>query len=82
MKVKSVHSKNIMKNISKVILAVAALALLGSSVVRADYYRDPNYRYGHNGYWDHGNHYHHWARYHDHDGYWSNRNGARIFIQI
>ena len=71
-----------MKNLSKALLAVAALAILGTSVAKADYYRDSHYQYGHNGYWDQHHRYHHWERYHDHDGYWENHGGTRIFIQI
>jgi hypothetical protein len=71
-----------MKNLTKAILAVAVLSVLGSSIANADYYRNPHYQYGHNGYWDDHHHYHHWARYHDHDGYWDNRGGTRVFIDI
>lgn len=71
-----------MKTISKAVFALAILGIAGASVAKADYYRDPHYAYGHNGYWDEHHRYHHWEHYHDHDGYWSQRNGVRVFIDI
>ena len=54
------------------ILTLAFLGLAFASVAKADYYRDPHYAYGHDGYWDNNDHhhYHHWDRYNGHDGYW------------
>ena len=74
----------IMKTITKALLALVLVAVAGSSVAKADYYRDPHYTYGHDGYWDEGHHhhYHHWDHYNGHDGYWDNRAGVRVFIDI
>jgi hypothetical protein len=74
----------IMKTITKALLALVFVAIAGTSVAKADSYRNSHYSYGHNGYWDESNHhrYHHWERYHDHDGYWDNQGGTRIFIDI
>jgi hypothetical protein len=63
---------------------VALLGLAGSSPVSADYYAPYHpYAYGHNGYWDEHRGYHHWDRYHDHDGYYNRRSdGVRVFIRL
>jgi hypothetical protein len=65
-------------------IAVIVLGLAGTGPVSADSYGPYHpYVYGHNGYWDEHHGYHHWDRYHDHDGYWYRRNdGVRIFINI
>lgn len=74
-----------MKTLKMAVLGFAALiamtAFAGSA--KADYYAPYHpYTYGQNGYWDEHHGYHHWDRYHDHDGYWDRRGGARIFIRL
>jgi hypothetical protein len=34
------------------------------------------------GYWDRGGHWRHYGYYHHHHGYWDQRNGGRIWINI
>ena len=73
-----------MKNIkiAALVLSTLAVFIIGSTSASA-YYRDPHYRYGHNGYWDHGNRYHRWESWHGHRGYWHRRDdGVRVFINI
>jgi len=71
-----------MKNITRALLIVALVAVAGTSIAKADSYRDPHYAYGHNGYWDEHHHYRHWDHYNNHDGYWTHRDGVRVFIDI
>jgi hypothetical protein len=65
-------------------VTVIVLGFAGNSPVSADSYGPYHpYVYGHNGYWDEHHGYHHWDRYHDHDGYWYHRHdGVSIFINI
>jgi hypothetical protein len=41
-----------------------------------------NWRYDHDGYWDGHHHYHAFQYYHHQRGYWDERNGIRIWINI
>jgi len=43
---------------------------------RHHYYRD-NY-----GYWDEHDHYRHYIEWHHHHGYWDNKGGVRVFINV
>ncbi|HEY0257925.1 MAG TPA: hypothetical protein VGC39_10820 [Candidatus Methylacidiphilales bacterium] len=36
----------------------------------------------HNGGWDNHHRYHHYGYYHHHRGYWDQRNGLRVWINI
>jgi len=81
-----------MKSISlfKAILAlvtVLGLLVLAPTMAVADphpgvwdarhhYYRD-NY-----GYWNEHDHYTHYITWHNHHGYWDNRGGTRVFINV
>jgi hypothetical protein len=70
----------------RIILAIAATLLLVTSAasLRADgewdsrhHYRRDNY-----GYYDKGNHYHHYIQYRGHNGYWDTTGPLRIFINV
>jgi|HubBroStandDraft_1064217.scaffolds.fasta_scaffold596802_2 hypothetical protein len=34
------------------------------------------------GFWDNGHHWHHYEYYHHHRGYWDERSGIRIWINV
>ena len=60
------------------------LVLTGAANLWADgqwdsrhHYRRDNY-----GYWDQHNSYHHYIRYHDHNGYWDTMGPIRVFINV
>jgi hypothetical protein len=62
---------------------VAAFVFAGAANLMADntwdarhHYRRDNY-----GYYDHGNHYHHYTYWHNHHGYWDTT-GPRVFINV
>jgi hypothetical protein len=67
-----------MKSTAKVLLfGVAAFVGLGAlNQAQAYYDRYPD------GYWDHHGHYRHYEVYHRHRGYWDERNGVRVFINL
>jgi len=44
--------------------------------------RADGYRHDDHGYWDNHHSYHHYDYYQNHRGYWDERNGVRIFINI
>ena len=73
-----------MKNLKKaaLVLTILAVFVVGANQANAQE-RNPDYSYGHTGYWDKGHHYHHWNHYNGHDGYWYHReDGTRVFIDI
>ncbi len=55
---------------------MAMLALGTVTQAQAYYDRYPD------GYWDHHGHYRHYEIYHRHRGYWDDRPGGRIFINL
>ena len=57
-------------------IAPAAQAHDGQWDGRHHYYRD-NY-----GYWNDGDHYRHYTSWHTHHGYWDDRGGTRVFINV
>ena len=61
-------------------LAIAAVSLTlflaGASSSFADY------RHDNSGYWDSHHRHHNYEYYHHHRGYWGQRNGVRIFINL
>ena len=67
-----------MKITPKVLLLGALAFVAGGTLNQAQAYYD---RYP-DGYWDHGGHYRHYEIYHRHRGYWDDRGGARVFIQL
>ena len=56
-------------------LGLAAFLYTGASQAWAD-------DHGHDGFWDGHHHYHHYEYYHNHRGYWDERNGLRVWINI
>jgi hypothetical protein len=57
---------------------VVVLTLAGASQTFAD----GPYRHDGNGYWDGNHHYHHYEYYQNHRGYWDERSGVRVFINL
>ena len=62
--------------------AMAAFFVLGGSQLRADEWGGHHRYYDRDGFFDGQRHYHHYDHYRDHRGYWDERNGTRIFINL
>jgi hypothetical protein len=58
-------------------VAMGVNVMAGGQWDSRHHYRRDNY-----GYWDHGNHYHHYTYWHNHHGYWDESGGPRIFINV
>ena len=56
------------------VLALAAFFVVGGASQSWAHDRD--------GFWDRHHHYHHYGYYHHHRGYWDDRNGVRLWINI
>ena len=63
-----------------VAIAAACVTLSVASITQS--FADGPYRHDSNGYWDGHHHYHGYEFYHHHRGYWDNRAGVRVFINI
>jgi opacity protein-like surface antigen len=66
-------------------LAVTAVSITLLLAGASQSYADPVHNfYGHdaNGYYDEHHGYHHWNYYHNQRGYWGDRNGVRVFINL
>ena len=69
-----------MKMTHKLALAMVATLFVGTGSLWADDgHRD--YR-GHDGYWDRDHHYHEYAYWQHHRGYWDYRGPVRVFINV
>jgi len=65
----------IMKKLTQTsVLALLAAALLLGSATQSQAHP--------NGYWDRGGRWHDYGYYHHHQGYWDERNGGRVWINI
>jgi len=79
--------KTTSKSVHKIVLAGLAglFVLTGAANLWADggqwdsrhHYRRDNY-----GYWDQHNTYHHYIKYHGHNGYWDTMGPVRVFINV
>jgi hypothetical protein len=63
-------------------LALAALSVTFMLATAGPSFADGSYRHDQHGYWDGHHHYHNYDYYHHHRGYWDERNGVRIFINL
>lgn len=66
------------------ITAAVALALMLAGVGRsfADDWGEHHRYSDRDGFWDGQHHYHAYGYYHNHRGYWDERNGIRIWIDL
>ena len=63
-------------------LAIAALSVTFMLATAGPSFGDDHFRHDDKGYWDAHHHYHHYDYYQNHRGYWDERNGVRIFINL
>lgn len=85
-----IHYLMIMKNIMSrrnrgmLVMAVLLSAFLagGVSQLRADNWGGHQRYYDRDGFYDGQRHYYPYEHYRNHRGYWDQRNGARIFINL
>ena len=81
------NNNNIMKTslltrLGLLLAAMTAFCVLGSSQAKAEDWGG-HYRYNdRDGFYDGHRHYHHFEYYRSHRGYWDERNGVRIFINL
>ena len=61
---------------------LAACIVLGGSQLRADEWGGHHRYYDRDGFWDGQHHYHQYENYRHHRGYWDDRDGVRIFINL
>jgi hypothetical protein len=63
-------------------LAITAISgtLMLTTVIPS--FADDHFHHDDHGYWDGHHQYHHYAYYQNHRGYWDERNGVRIFINL
>ena len=57
-------------------LALGTLFVLGGSS------QSWAHDHGRDGFWDHHHHWHSYGYYHHHRGYWDDRNGVRLWINL
>lgn len=62
--------------------AAGAFFVLGGNQLRADDWGSHQRYYDRDGFYDGQHQYHPYGHYHNHRGYWDQRNGARIFISV
>jgi hypothetical protein len=75
---KTTSSKFVFTVLAVLLMAVGASSLWADNMWDArHHYRRDNY-----GYWDEHNSYHHYIRYHDHNGYWDTMGPVRVFINV
>lgn len=63
-------------------LAIAAVSVTLMLASASQSFADYRAHSDGNGYWDGHHHYHAFQYYHHHRGYWGERNGIRIWINI
>jgi len=63
-------------------LALAAVTVTLMLAAATPSLADGPYRHDDHGYWDDHHHYHAFDYYQNHRGYWDERNGVRIFINL